>query len=300
MVMALALLLLAACTGSGSDSGTPNEKSQRTDPSSTPTESQTAAAKTELAEALLLLSPDDGAREVYAQAGMREYEGIAKCMQEKGWIFYTPDGETLAAQVPTARPNFGSTGYSVAVDENSARNDEYARSLSPGDSARYTQDMFGEDEGITYYSIDNLEFLTSSSGCVASVRRDVYGSLDNWAEVFVYPQGYRSIASESVTTSPQFSERTGAWSECMGALGFAVDDPSSAEALVGNMYASDGPSAQTKAKELAIGTADYECAESSGLSELAFGLYTDAISSRAKSEIERLASGWKILLSAST
>ncbi|MFI6080333.1 hypothetical protein ACIBBB_05015 [Streptomyces sp. NPDC051217] len=103
----------------------------------------------------------------------------------------------------------------------------------------------------------NFDAAASSSGCVGSARRQLYGSVENYLTVFYLPELVQRQAS-AADSDPDVRAAYTAFAQCMATRGYDTATPADAVALATTYY-PDGRRQRAGTDEKTLALADAEC-----------------------------------------
>jgi hypothetical protein len=122
---------------------------------------------------------------------------------------------------------------------------------------------------------DGHKVSATTDGCVASVRRQLYGDLGEWLRNEFAIQGIAKEAHDRVLSDRRYLDALDAWRACMRARGYRFADPGAARDAVGAQQQAQGRSLghdQLRIRETAVAVAEAECARGSRLVSVATDL----------------------------
>jgi hypothetical protein len=146
-------------------------------------------------------------------------------------------------------------------------NDQYVRSLSPAEQARYVRALFGPHSA--YQKIHepgggSLSFPTK--GCVAKGQRQLYGTPLTFQEVSVFPGDWLAQLGRKTTSEPAVVAKGKPWSRCVtAAIGIHFPTPDAIVERLKREYATEGATTAMHRREIAYAVADARCQFRSGL-----------------------------------
>lgn len=283
----VALVVQASC----SDGSAVTPETSRPDAST----SDRSASQSE--HALQLLLVDDVGFQSYSAAFEREFAATASCAAAAGFEYSHRSGDRSALALPMRGANLAvraEIGYGLRPDGGDAH-DAYVRALPPAENRRYAETMFGTvpDESIDLP--DGSEFQYPVEGCIADSRASVYGAVETWADMFLYPQGHRALASIDVADQPSYASGLASWKECMASKRYTFGSPAAAQEAAAELYRDDLPDESAVQEERRLAVADGECAASSGLLVNLEQVFADYLRALDPVELERLADSWRKL-----
>lgn len=183
---------------------------------------------------------------------------VARCMAARGQVYWpitsppiTMPDEERAVDLPRRRAEgFGLTGG--AGPPKAGPND-----TQPG----FQTALFGDMRHYQDLKLPNGNVLSyPASGCVAESRATLYTDVRRWARVDAIPQVVGNKLRAQTTDAPELTEARSRWVSCMAAVGYPYPDPEAAVADLSNAYQQHGDSAALRRWEVAVATADGECA----------------------------------------
>ena len=210
-----------------------------------------------------------------------EQELTARCMAAKGFAYQV---DPPAASDDTARsPSLGGFGTPLTLEEASngypATQSERPAATgveSPGRTRRYQRALDREHARQVQIEIPGFALGASSRGCVATARRQLYGSVRNYLMVEYAAQGIRRFAS-GVLEEPQVQRAVAEYETCMRAAGYAVDNPGQAPQLAERRFGQHRLG-EASAREVEMATTDALCQSRSEVYSLLDEAVADAAS----------------------
>lgn len=239
-----------------------------------------------------------------------ESELIATCMAEKGFRYRAEivdpasqasgsdeertlnmadrrtRGYGLGAQYGTEKKTAGAMtndAYVAALPEN--KSTAYMKALR-GDSGDFREMRFAGGQNITF----------SERGCESSSRKALYGNLDDRIAVTYFPQNLNSGLTPRVENSPKYRAAMKKWQECMRGKGYTEASPDTAYELLKAAYRADGATSALRAREIAVATADGECAAELHIPATALALrraHAQSLPTADKLQLRRLTAIWE-------
>ncbi|MCP3803045.1 hypothetical protein NLX83_27595 [Allokutzneria sp. A3M-2-11 16] len=182
---------------------------------------------------------------------------IGECMSRAGLFFprvppprdERPTVGLVKAAAPLRLEDARRDGYPDAPRSAKGPVEAHADTLSPDVRERFYQLLrgnTGNDVRVTLAG--SFETAASSSGCVGSARKRLYGSVANFLTVYYLPELAQRQAAKA-DDDPDVRAAYGSYAQCMNTKGHRAATPAEAVAL-----------AKTReADEIAIASADAEC-----------------------------------------
>lgn len=172
-------------------------------------------------------------------------------------------------------------------------NDQYVRSLSPADQARYMLAEFGPQS--KYQTIHQpgggtLSFPTA--GCVARAQIRLYGSAKAAQELLVFPGDFLAQLGKQTTSDGTVVTKGKPWSRCTSAaIGIHIASVTDIVDRLKREYAANGMNATTHRREIAWAVADTRCQFRTGLAAAyaqAFHQQADQLRAPTRRLLQRL------------
>jgi len=204
---------------------------------------------------------------------------VSRCMARQGQIFYEellrndqisplfspPEPGSLAQ-----RRKDGYGYYSVVIGEptqgKASKEDSYIRGLSKAEQTNYERAMFGNpNDKVLTHLIDGSSVYTNSGGCFGIAYDEIFGSIENlvWSFNDLIPA--INQISTLVSTKTPYAKALTAYGKCMVRRGYRVNSPEGARLYADNFYASHNINLATRAREVKVAVADYQCGASAHL-----------------------------------
>ncbi|MGC5330399.1 hypothetical protein [Micromonospora sp. DT62] len=189
---------------------------------------------------------------------LAEEKLVERCMAARGQVYWpvTPppvDGsdEERAVDLPRRRAK----GFGLAEASRPPR-------AGPNDRQPAFQfALFGDTRRYEKLELPNGSVLSYPTvGCVAESRAALYGDARRWARVDGVPQVLDNALREQVGKAPELARARARWLSCMAGAGYPYPDPEGAAEDLSRAYRQDGDSASLRRREIAVATADGECA----------------------------------------
>lgn len=134
----------------------------------------------------------------------------------------------------------------------------YADSLPPDTRERFYHVLRGKDgNDVRVVLPGDFEVAASSSGCVGSARRRLYGSVENYLTVYYIPELVQRQAS-AADEDPDVRAAYAAFARCMATKDYDTATPADAVALAATYY-PDGRRGRAGTDERTLALADAEC-----------------------------------------
>ena len=234
-----------------------------------------------------------------------------RCMNRKGFKYVLGPAERLSSVIANEPyvPGLGPTrtealavalrrrvGYHLYDSYHPGPvppNDQYVRSLSPADQARYSRAMFGPQSArqtIREPGGGSLSFPTK--GCVAEGQKQLYGSPLAAQEVLVFPGDWLAQLGTKTTSDPAVAAKGKPWSRCISAAtGIDFATPDQIVQRLKRDYATQGGTKAMHRREIAYAVADARCQFRIGLATVyatTLRRYADQLSGRTRDLLTRL------------
>jgi hypothetical protein len=212
-----------------------------------------------------------------AAASVALQNQVSECMQERGFDHLSPELSDLTegiryrnlAEAYDGRPaTHASTTIGPAPTE-SDPNSEIIASLSESERTLYFANLVGSgQEVVEVEGFDGSTIRANADGCYAKARLEIFGSLQELADIEWLVGNLHSAAVASASVDEHVLDATLEWSMCMQAYGYnfaAFSEAAEARATVA------GPEFETQL------SADISCTESSGLGDAFSVAYEDVV-----------------------
>lgn len=146
-------------------------------------------------------------------------------------------------------------------------NDQYVRSLSPAEQARYSRALFGPQSAHqTIHEPGGGSLTFPTRGCVAQGQERLYGSPKAAQEVLTFPGDWLAQIGTRTTSDPAVVAKGEPWSRCASAaIGIHVATPDEIVQRLKRDYAREGGTRAMHRREIAYAVADARCQFRSGL-----------------------------------
>ena len=172
-----------------------------------------------------------------------------------GW---TEEG---AVDMPTRRR----FGYGLAaappLDHADSSETRMLAAMSDHDRQRYLEALLGESGPTLLVRLpDGREIQTPRTGCVASGRAAVFGSIEAWATVTYVPESFGSVVTSKVQATPIYRHALERWRTCASGAGVTALSPDAVVDEVRARYATDGINPTTRSHETTMAVVDGQCA----------------------------------------
>ncbi|MFI9005763.1 hypothetical protein ACIGNX_00845 [Actinosynnema sp. NPDC053489] len=229
-----------------------------------------------------------------------EHRLVGACMAALGLTYRTDPAAAQGSGAVTAADR-RQTGYGLHAryagsPASVPANDEYVRSLSTSEQAKYRRALEGGDEQRRAIRLGNGATVSfPGAGCLAQAHRELYGDVVEWARITYVPQALHASMAKRVQGEPGYRTAVGAWSACMGGRGLPAATPESAQARLQALYEERGPSEELQAREVSVAVADWECAERVRLPEVVLDAKRrlfSALPEEDREDLVRLADAW--------
>lgn len=224
-----------------------------------------------------------------------EHRLVAECMTGRG-LRYLP--QTQAPPTPDASLA-GRRAHGYGLDEPSTAlpdNDAYVQTLPDAEQFDYQRALEGTDEERRAIRLSNGGTVSfAGGGCQAEAQRELYGDVIEWARITYVPQALHLKMADQVKADSGYRKAIDDWAKCMAGRGFAATSPEAVQDELKNLYATQGPSAQLREKEIATAVADGECAEQLRIPELVQDIkkrLVDELPEIDRQDLHRVAQAW--------
>jgi len=217
--------------------------------------------------------------------GRAEAYALRSCLQQKGFdppLTTMATGSTANLPVFLDEPAAGREGYGAAMAEarQLGRDDlgRYAERLPPARRAAFDATL-DDDSGpkAELTTPNGWVVRAGTTGCMATARSAVYGSVENWLLAYALPQDLNTTAAD-VYLEPPVASALQSYQGCMSEQGQPAAFPQEAFAAA---RAAAGRSAQAvRSAEVRIATADARCQTRSDLERV------------VRAAFDRLAAPW--------
>lgn len=208
---------------------------------------------------------------------------VRQCMVDAGLEFAITPATALADQKRTAArlmpPPFGSDdvaaakrhGYDpaqIGTDDGilaaDSANQRFYDSLAPADKDRYDRLTGGDlEDAVSVKLEDGIRVKTSAVGCLADMRRLLYGNLARYIRLNHVSTNIENEARDRTRTDPRYERSVARWASCMQRAGFSF-------ATWSHAYQA-GIASLKNGKTIAV--ADARCADRTGSVRVAEKLF---------------------------
>ncbi|MEU1372306.1 hypothetical protein ABZ442_01410 [Streptomyces triculaminicus] len=201
---------------------------------------------------------------------------LRDCMREKGFEYRPVPREP----VPDAREFLyviedtdwaRRHGYGTDIERRMSElrtsdpNQRYFRSLPAEQRAKALAAANGrQPQGLTATGPDGVKLTRSPQGCRSEAERTLYRDLGAWFQARATRDALRQMRIRDVTSDAEYAPATRAWARCMRQAGHDYADPA---ALRRSLPPPERPLPRNQ--EIALATAEANCAHTSGLAETA-------------------------------
>ncbi|WP_405099767.1 hypothetical protein [Micromonospora sp. NBC_01412] len=189
---------------------------------------------------------------------LAEEKLVERCMAARGQVYWpvTPPPVTGSDEERTVDlPRRRAKGFGLTDESRPPR-------AGPNDRQPVFQlALFGNARRYEQLELPNGSVLSyPTSGCVAESRAALYGDARRWARVDSIPQVLNNTLREQIGDAPELARARSGWLSCMTASGYPYPDPDAAVDDLSRAYRQNGGSASLRRREIAVATADGECA----------------------------------------
>jgi hypothetical protein len=202
---------------------------------------------------------------------------IRRCMQSHKLIYYPqlltePSSATQASSVQEFPP-YGSLqqrerdgyGLAAATKATSVRSsgdaeDRYFNRLRLSAQARYEAVEYGPASDLVYLKLPGGLLTMRSGGCRDWAAVQIYGSTKNYMLSVSGQPRYFDLLLQLVDSSSTVQRALRYWASCMARSGFHYATPENAYLSISRQYLNGADRKLERVREIAVATADYECA----------------------------------------
>ncbi|MGW5355753.1 hypothetical protein ACWERV_35210 [Streptomyces sp. NPDC004031] len=171
----------------------------------------------------------------------------------------SPDDEAAVIDLTgRARDGYGITAAAGPAAPPAA--DGYPAALPPQDRARFADAQFGRGAPKAAVPLRGASSATvPAGGCVAAARKQLGGSLRDWARIDYVPQLLADATLHAATGDPGWADVLAGWRACMRGGGHAYPTPEAAVAALRREHAAGAADPAFRAREIAVAVADGRC-----------------------------------------
>jgi hypothetical protein len=214
-----------------------------------------------------------------------------RCMQARGFRYYTGGPSASSQNGDTADqhsyvPGVGPTrtealavaerrqtgyhlyeSYAKQSPRNIPINDQYVRSLSAAEQARYSGALFGSQTKMkTIHTPTGGTYTYPTTGCVARGQAELYGSVDAAQNVLTLPGYLLAKLGQDTVADPAVVAKDDDWSRCVSrATGVSFKSPHDIIQRLQREYAAQGATQVVRSQEISYAVADTRCQFRTGL-----------------------------------
>jgi hypothetical protein len=214
-----------------------------------------------------------------------------RCMQARGFRYYTGGPSASSQNGDTADqhsylPGVGPTrtealavaerrqtgyhlygAYAKQAPRNIPINDQYVRSLSVTQQARYARALFGSQTKMkTIHTPTGGTYTYPTSGCVARGQAQLYGSVDAAQNVLTLPGYLLAKLGQETAADPAVVAKNDDWSRCVSrATGVSFKTPHDIIERLQREYTAQGATQTVRRQEITYAVADTRCQFRTGL-----------------------------------
>lgn len=214
-----------------------------------------------------------------------------RCMQARGFRYYlsassdsTQNGDTADdhSYVPGVGPTRTEalavaqrrqTGYHLyaayakQTPGNVPINDQYVRSLSAAEQARYSRALFGSQTKMkTIHTPTGGTYTYPTTGCVARGQAQLYGSVDAAQNVLTLPGYLLAKLGQDTVADSAVVAKTDDWARCVSrATGASFKTPQDIIERLQREYTAQGATQAVRNQEISYAVADTRCQFRTGL-----------------------------------
>ncbi|MCW2870171.1 hypothetical protein [Actinacidiphila oryziradicis] len=149
---------------------------------------------------------------------------------------------------------------SAATKAAKKTNDQYIRRLPEKQATAFMRALRGTTSDLRDIRMPGTTLTLSIRGCEPAARKRLYGSMVTYAQLRSVPQNLSATLDTRVQHDPGFSALMRKWSTCMTAAGYHYALPADAQDQLKAAYRKQGATAALRRREIAVATADGECA----------------------------------------
>lgn len=209
-----------------------------------------------------------------------EQELTARCMAVKGFAYEVDP--LVAPDDAVTPPSLGGFGTPLTLEEASdgypatqLRRPTPTALESPRRTPRYERALDARHARQVRIEIPGIAVGASTRGCVATARRQLYGSVRNYLMVEYAAQGIRQFGSSALEDS-QVQRAITKYETCMRAAGYAAGNPGQARQLAVRRFGRTRLNEASPA-EVEMATSDARCQRRSEV----YALLDDAVADAA-------------------
>jgi hypothetical protein len=214
-----------------------------------------------------------------------------RCMQARGFRYFTGGLSASSQNGDTADdhsyvPGVGPTrtealavaqrrqtgyhlyeAYAKQAPSNIPVNDQYVRSLSAAEQARYQRALFGSQTKMkTIHTPTGGTYTYPTSGCVAHGQAQLYGSVDAAQNVLTLPGYLLAKLGQDTAADSAVVAKNDDWSHCVSrATGVSFGSPHDIIQRLQREYTAQGATQAVRNQEISYAVADTRCQFRTGL-----------------------------------
>jgi hypothetical protein len=220
---------------------------------------------------------------------LAEEELVSRCMAARGfrYVAVAPPKDAEEPEAPygnddvewARRYGFGKlvAPRSVLAEfERTHPNRTIVERLTPDRRRAYGQALTGDLRRQVAITLpDGSQRTATVDGCVADVRRRLYGDLRSWLMRGYQAQNIGQQVRARVIGDPRYTDAVARWRSCMQERGYRYEDPGTARRELGALLEKAPDPIRLRDREVAVAVADAECAARVGLVAAAVRLDLD-------------------------
>jgi hypothetical protein len=214
-----------------------------------------------------------------------------RCMQARGFRYYI-GGPSISSQNGDSAddhsyiPGIGTTrtealavahrrqtgyhlyaAYAKQASGNVPINDQYVRSLSAAEQARYQRALFGSQTKMkTIHTPTGGTYTYPTTGCVAKGQAQLYGSVDAAQNVLTLPGYLLAKLGQDTVADSAVVAKTDDWARCVSrATGVSFKTPQDIIERLQREYTAQGATQAVRNQEISYAVADTRCQFRTGL-----------------------------------
>ncbi|MFD4770259.1 hypothetical protein [Streptomyces niveus] len=224
---------------------------------------------------------------------------LERCMEQAGFRYWVPPA--LSAEESR---DFGfviddvawakTYGYGGRIQQKARghaainRNQDYVKSLSKDERARYSTALQGNGQMLSVTLPDGRTIRNATGGCEAKGEQRLYGDREAWFRASRVTDHLGTLYMPKVEADPRFKRAVSAWSACMRASGFTYKDPREIRSDLPGLTAGLRPD-EAHSLEVRTAVAEATCARQTSLAESARTVirhHQDALPKHYRAEID--------------
>jgi hypothetical protein len=216
-----------------------------------------------------------------------------RCMQARGFRYYIGAGASSqngdTAEQHSYVPGVGPTrtealavaerrqtgyhlyaAYAKQAPSNIPVNDQYVRSLSAAEQARYQRALFGSQTKMkTIHTPTGGTLTYPTTGCVAKGQAQLYGSVDAAQNVLTLPGYLLAKLGQDTAADSAVVAKNDDWARCVSrATGVSFKTPQDIIERLQREYTARGASQAVRNQEISYAVADTRCQFRTGLASV--------------------------------